>query len=466
MKKKAFPVVVKRGSVRVKIYLTPSHGCDSFTLSYYQDGVRKRPTFAAFETAKAEAEMVASKLSRTDADILTLTSADRAAYLRARQLLDPLQVSLETAAAQFAEARKQLVDVPLSQAVEFYLKRNPTEVERKRVVEVVQELLTAKERDGLSARYIQTLRYCLGKFAHAFQCDVGQVSGTDIDKWLRDSGLSPRSRNNLRNAVQTLFTFAEGRRYLAKGNDEMNVVRPVNDRDGAIEVFTPSELIEVLAGASERMIPFIVIGAFAGIRRAEIERLDWTEIRFEEGFIEIGASKAKTASRRLVPIVENLRQWLMQFRRETGPVVMCRNVTRELHAIAKHVNRARRGAWTNFNGIEPKQLQSAANNELIQVKSTALAKTKGEIPAGVKTAKQEGWTSFAWKSNALRHSFISYRVAETQNVAQVALEAGNSPQVIFRNYRELVRPVEAKAWFSITPDTMEAFKTGSSVTKD
>lgn len=32
-----------------------------------------------------------------------------------------------------------------------------------------------------------------------------------------------------------------------------------------------------------------------------------------------------------------------------------------------------------------------------------------------------------WKKNALRHSFISYRVAETQDVPKVALEAGNSP---------------------------------------
>jgi hypothetical protein len=59
-----------------------------------------------------------------------------------------------------------------------------------------------------------------------------------------------------------------------------------------------------------------------------------------------------------------------------------------------------------------------------------------------------------WKKNALRHSFISYRVAETQDVAQVALEAGNSPQIIFEHYRELVRLKEAQAWFAIEPNTV------------
>jgi len=38
-----------------------------------------------------------------------------------------------------------------------------------------------------------------------------------------------------------------------------------------------------------------------------------------------------------------------------------------------------------------------------------------------------------------------------KNVAQVALEAGNSPAVIFSNYRELVTPQDAKAWFAIVP---------------
>ncbi len=56
-----------------------------------------------------------------------------------------------------------------------------------------------------------------------------------------------------------------------------------------------------------------------------------------------------------------------------------------------------------------------------------------------------------WKKNPLRHFFTSYRLADIQAAAQVALEAGNSPQIIFQHYRELVRPKDAKSWFSITP---------------
>jgi hypothetical protein len=48
-----------------------------------------------------------------------------AAYLRAREVLDPFSVAIETAAVQLADAKKRLGDVPLWQAVDFYIKRHP-----------------------------------------------------------------------------------------------------------------------------------------------------------------------------------------------------------------------------------------------------------------------------------------------------------------------------------------------------
>ncbi len=63
-----------------------------------------------------------------------------------------------------------------------------------------------------------------------------------------------------------------------------------------------------------------------------------------------------------------------------------------------------------------------------------------------------------WRHNALRHSFCSYRLADVNSAAQVALEAGNSPQMIFEHYRELVTEKAAKAWFAITPETAKALK--------
>lgn len=294
MKKATFPLVVKRGSVSVKIYRTPSNGCDSYTLSYYQDGVRKRPTFSTLQAAKDEANVVVNRLGNAEADVLTLTSADRAAYLRARQLLDSIGAHIENASAEFVQAKQILGEIPLLQAAEYYVKRHPSCIAPRGVMVVVNEMLKLKEGDGLSEGYLRHLRYDLEKFATAFQGDIGTVIGPDIDKWLRGLGVSPRTRNNLRNSVQTLFTFAKSQKYLPKDHDEIDGVIRAKDAVGEIEIFTPMEFSEILAHADNRIIPFLTLGAFAGIRHAEIQRLSWNDIHFDAGIIEIRAENAKS----------------------------------------------------------------------------------------------------------------------------------------------------------------------------
>ncbi len=161
-------------------------------------------------------------------------------------------------------------------------------------------------------------------------------------------------------------------------------------------------MTELLAVASDDQLPFMAISAFAGVRHAEIQRLDWANVDKEAAIIEIRAGTAKTASRRGIPIQPNLAAWPEYQWEEAGPVCSFTNMVDQFKDMTRKVNQARRAAWAE-------------------------------------TAAEEGWAPFAWKHNVLRHSFISYRVAEVQNVVQVALEAGNSPQMIFQHYRELVR---------------------------
>ena len=55
-----------------------------------------------------------------------------------------------------------------------------------------------------------------------------------------------------------------------------------------------------------------------------------------------------------------------------------------------------------------------------------------------------------WKANALRHSYASYRFAQTGDAGRVAGELGNSAAVVHRHYRELVKPTDAQRWFAVT----------------
>ena len=46
---------------------------------------------------------------------------------------------------------------------------------------------------------------------------------------------------------------------------------------------------------------------------------------------------------------------------------------------------------------------------------------------------------------------ITCRIATVKSADQVALEAGNSPSIIFKHYRELTTEEQADKWFSIMP---------------
>ncbi len=177
----------------------------------YGVSVRKRPTFPSFQQAKDDADAVVNRLGNWDSDILTLTSADRAACLRARQLLDPFGLAIETAAAQIADARKLLGDVPLTHAVEYHIKRHPVKQEFKPVKVVVAELLAAKRVDGCSERYLESLKYCLGKFETRYQMNISVVAGTEVDAWLRESGLSPRGFCDTAFSATTARAFGSSR---------------------------------------------------------------------------------------------------------------------------------------------------------------------------------------------------------------------------------------------------------------
>jgi len=52
---------------------------------------------------------------------------------------------------------------------------------------------------------------------------------------------------------------------------------------------------------------------------------------------------------------------------------------------------------------------------------------------------------------SLRHSFGSYHYAQHSDENRTAAEMGNTPAVIFRHYRALVKPEATKAFWLLRP---------------
>jgi integrase len=413
---------IKNGSVTVKIYTVKNRvngaSYSQFTLVYYSGDQRIKRKFADLKEARREAEVVAAKLASGENEVLRLTSTDRLVYLQALADLRSLNRPLNLAVSEYAHAVNRLPQgVNLTDAVDFFLRRNPTSQSHKTVCEVVEEMIATKRQAGRGVVHLKDMESRLGRFGDAFQMNIEQVTGPMIERYLASLDVAGRTKQNHLRLITSLFKFAIRRKYLSKDAlDELQAVEKPEEEPAEIEIFSPNELREILATARPEVKAWLAIAAFAGLRTAEIQRLDWSEINLTERHIEVPALKSKTASRRLAPITDNLLAWLTPPAKTTGRVTEFENMAKQICWLVEDVNHARR--------------------------------TRAE--EGGQDAQDFG--KFEWKRNGLRHSFISYRLAAIKNAAQVALEAGNSPTMIFKHYRQLVTDAEATKWFSILPE--------------
>ena len=407
------PLVIKRGNVTVKIYAGKNRvngtNYHQFTLAYYDGAHRRKKRFSELEEAKQEAELAATKLANGEGQVLRLTSLDRANYLQALDTLRPLGRPLNLAIAEYVEVMKLLPPgVSLREAVTDFTRRNNTIRESRAVPQLVAEYIAAKEKANKSEAHLRDLRLRLTRFGKAFQIPVAHVTGKMLQMWLDGLTVSNRTKlNEIRHAT-SLLKFAVRRKYAPRDLlDEIEAVERPEVTASPTLIFTPAELRELFTAAPALLVPWLVFGGFCGLRSAEILRLDWRDVNLKRRFVEIRADNAKTAQRRLVPLCDAAVAWLTPLAATEGRVV---------HHL--------RDNWFYA------ELAAAANRQR-------------------KAAGDKG--KFKWKRNGLRHSFCSYRLAITQDAAKTSLEAGNSPQIIFRHYRELTTEDEAKEWFGVMP---------------
>jgi integrase len=261
------------------------------------------------------------------------------------------------------------------------------------------EYQLTKERAGLSQVHIGDVRQRIKRFEASFgERDIKSIEPGELENWLHSLGLSSQSLNNYRTVVSGLFEHAVKRELLPR--NPMRIVARVKAVDKAPGIFTPEQLKKILEAAPSDLLPALAIQAFAGVRTAEILRMEWAEVDLVRGYVNVTAKKSKTAKRRLIPVASNLADWLRPYSPKTG-LIWSKKIS------AYHI----------------------AIRDLLE-------------PAGLKE----------WVPNALRHGFASYHLAKHQNAARLALEMGHTtPRLIFDNYRELVTPEESERYWLIAP---------------
>ena len=370
------PFDVKKPSLRVLRYR--HHPKYRFVLDLRGFGQGRK----FFKTrAEAEAERLRQKttLERHGQEAIGLSQRDLSDFITGKKKL-----------AQYGKT--------VNDAFAFYLDHLDRVLRCKTTVaELAKEVIEIKRKDGAAPRYLESLKLYLSKFARDFgERPISAVNPEELDNWLRALPYSPKSRANFRAHIGVLFSYAKRRRMI-QSNPVLDTAVP-KLHDNPPEIFLVDELralLESAARVAPDVLPMLAIGAFAGLREAEIERLDWSEV--SRGHIEVVARKAKSARRRIIPIQPNLAAWLAPFQGTKGKVV-----------------------------------PSAARAKLLNARKAAgLAR---------------------WPRNGLRHSFASYRLAAIHDAPRVATELGHtSPQMLYSTYREVVRPEEAERYWKIGP---------------
>jgi integrase len=266
------------------------------------------------------------------------------------------------------------------------------------IEQAVVEFINAKKGAGRSRRYCNELRVRLGRLCTAFEGKtIAQISTADLEGFLTGLNVAAETRNTFRRRFSALWSFADKRGWVQAKTAKDTERAPVVTKSPAILSVEQATALMTESHQDNFTRALHAIGLFAGLRVAEIQKLDWKHVKLAEGWIDLPAEIVKgKKNRRLVPIQANLREWLQPLAKTHGPVL----------------------------DFYPRTQSRAARKR-----------------AGI----------VAWVTHTARHCYASYRLAQIQNPAQVALECGHDQAVLFEHYRELVKPSDAERYFAIRP---------------
>jgi integrase len=347
------------------------------------NGERKRPYFKTETAAKQELVRIKTKIAREGSEALNLSDSLRVMALKAERTLKPYE--------------KTIAD-----AVAFYVKHLEASKKSVTIRALADEYLAFQKSYNRSEAHQRDLRGRFNRFCLVFGDRlVHEITSIEIRKWLFDLKVAPKTFNNYRDRIGFLFGYGIAQGYLEKGKNPVDDrIKKMTEDDWPVEIFTVDEVSRILECASPEILPLFAIGAFAGVRTSELLQLEWNDVHFHTGHLDIRAGVAKSGRSRFFKLEPNLVEWLTPYAQETG--------------------RIWKGTEDMFRNVRKAMC---------------------------------GKAGITWVQNGLRHSFASYHIAKNQNQNQLADLLGHlDSRLIFSNYRAVVKiPGEADRYFALLP---------------
>lgn len=383
-----------RGVFRILSFTNPS-GASAFRVTGTTlDGRRIRENYP-------EHGQAAARLQALEIESANLEGAARPKVTR----LTADQIAAAEAAFTRLEG-KSLLD-----AVDFYL-ANYREPVRKIALETAfAEFITERTAANLRPHSIASLKGKCGELLrHYGRRSVAELTTDTLRKIIFKPTRSPASRDGYRRALSAFFTWAHGRDYCAE--NPLKQILPVKIERHEPAIMTPEQVAELLQAAQAHkggiLVPYVALGIFAALRPTELARLDWSRIDLKARTVTLGADMAKMRGRRIVELSKNCVEWLKPFAADKLPIVD-KNFRRDIDAVK---------VAAGWGG----RAEDAGEDKLRE-----------------------------WPQDIMRHTGISMHLAEHEHEGKTATWAGNSPDMIQRHYKGLVKRADAKKFWSIAP---------------
>jgi integrase len=351
-------------------------------------GKRRSKAFRTKKEAEAFKETKEQEISARG-NVGDISSDEAMAVLEHRQFLNEMGWSVRRALEFAADHLAKTINSP-------------------NVSDGVKAFLADKRHQGVASRTISDLSSRLSAFAHVFgSSSIATVDQEDLTTYIRSKGKAQTQQNH-RRIIAGFFNYARSRGWCEQNPAGSNRVRLTKVKRGPIGILTPGEAASMLAQAAPEIVSIMALALFAGIRREEIRRLGWRNIRMptrnKAGLIQIPAEVSKTGYPRKILMAPNLSKWLLPYRKTSGPI---------------HPQARGHGEW------KVRKWFSDARGA-----------------AGIEE----------WPDNAFRHSFGTYRMEQTHDIGLVSEEMGNSPQMVKAHYQDaFVEPEDAEAYWDIAP---------------
>lgn len=288
----------------------------------------------------------------------------------------------------------------VTQACENYIKAGHGRLVRSTVHETVTRFLKLHAKSAVLYRGGMRKELQAGalRFGAVSVCDVDETMLETFIGRLNEDGAEPGARyfNNRLATWKTFMNRAREWGMLLRGEPHAaEKIKRRKEADVVPEIWSVELMKRILKCAMKELpqsLPYLVTGCWMGCRPFEIQRLDASMWDWKRGYLDIGAAVAmKTMQQRFVPIPDNVKALLKG---------------REFRTITDD-----------------------------QVHLSKLLRDKGIIKE--------------WPQDVMRHSYISYRLAQGHGRGQVAEWAGNSESEIRKSYRRPLRKEDGDKWFEI-----------------